>query len=59
MWTVVILAYWVTNMLISVVPLWLQEPTKNKTGNGKNGGKDNLDNGDEVGQTTVVFTGDW
>jgi hypothetical protein len=33
----------------------LQEPTKNRTGNGKNGGKENLDSGDEVGYISVVF----
>jgi hypothetical protein len=34
----------------------LQEPAKNKIGNGRNGGRENLGSNDEVGYTTsVVF----
>lgn len=35
---------------------WFQEPTKNKIGNGRNGGKENLVSSDEVGFTNVIFT---
>lgn len=43
-------------MWSSVVLRWFQEPTKNKIGNGRNGGKENLGSSDEVGYTSVIFT---
>lgn len=43
-------------MWSSLALRWFQEPTKNKIGNGRNGGKENLGSNDEVGYTSVILT---
>jgi len=48
--------YLIKNIWSLVVLPWFQEPTKNKIGNGRNGGKENLVSSDEVGFTNVIFT---
>lgn len=48
--------YLIKNIWSSVVLPFFQEPTKNKIGNGRNGGKENLVSSDEVGCTNVTCT---
>lgn len=55
-WRIIMAFSLVKNTRTTMVLLWLQEPTKNKIGNGRNGGRENLGSNDEVGCTaSIVF----